>query len=288
MKLGVITDGISRNLEHALTLMKQSGLEYAELQFIDEFEVGDMNDHQIAKVKNLVDHHEVKVSCISRHVFGGLPLKNVDLNSANYKDQIDALKRCIKMAKALNCDTVRTMSFSKEMIIFGSHGADVWNVSTGAWQKLVALMAGAVETAEKENITLVVETGNNAMITSAWLARKLINELGSKHLKLLWDPCNSLYCAEKAYPDAYEAIGVENIGHIHLKDSFINIPHATVECTALNKGDMAPYLSDIADALRRDNYQGSISLESVYRPSNATFEDGFKESLPIFLELFKK
>ena len=150
MKLGVITDGISRNLEHALTLMKQSGLEHAELQFIDEFEVGDMNDHQIAKVKNLVDHHEVKVSCISRHVFGGLPLKNIDLNSANYKDQIDALKRCIKMAKALNCDTVRTMSFSKEMIIFGSHGADVWNVSTGAWQKLVALMAGAVEIAISE------------------------------------------------------------------------------------------------------------------------------------------
>ena len=63
MKLGVITDGISRNLEHALTLMKQSGLEYAELQFIDEFEVGDMNDQQVSKVKNLVDHHEVKVSC---------------------------------------------------------------------------------------------------------------------------------------------------------------------------------------------------------------------------------
>lgn len=71
MKLGVITDGISRNLEHALTLMKQSGLEYAELQFIDEFEVGDMNDQQVSKVKNLVDHHEVKVSCISRHIFGG-------------------------------------------------------------------------------------------------------------------------------------------------------------------------------------------------------------------------
>ena len=49
MKLGVITDGISRNLEHALTLMKQSGLEYAELQFIDEFEVGDMNDQQVSK-----------------------------------------------------------------------------------------------------------------------------------------------------------------------------------------------------------------------------------------------
>jgi hypothetical protein len=36
----------------------------------------------------------------------------------------------------------------------------------------------------------------------------------------------------------------------------------------------------------RDNYQGSISLESVYRPDNGTFEDGFWECLPEFKRLF--
>ncbi|MCR9058045.1 MAG: hypothetical protein NXI02_11980 [Rhodobacteraceae bacterium] len=33
MKLGVICDGISRDLKHALTVMDEFGLDYAELQF---------------------------------------------------------------------------------------------------------------------------------------------------------------------------------------------------------------------------------------------------------------
>ena len=173
MKLGVITDGISRNLEYALSVMRQSGLEYAELQYIHDKEVGDLNDRELADVQQLVKAHEVEVSCISRHIFGGLSVNAVDRSSPIYQTHIEALKRCIQMAKALECPIVRTMSFRKEMILFGSHGADVWNVSSGTWNKFVSLMEGAVEVAEKEDITLVVETGNNALITSAWLGRKL-------------------------------------------------------------------------------------------------------------------
>jgi hypothetical protein len=33
-KLGVITDGISRDFEHALKVMAQAGLDYAELQYL--------------------------------------------------------------------------------------------------------------------------------------------------------------------------------------------------------------------------------------------------------------
>jgi hypothetical protein len=46
--------------------------------------------------------------------------------------------------------------------------------------------------AEEEGIKLVVETGNNAMITSARLSLKLMDELGTDKLRLLWDPANSL------------------------------------------------------------------------------------------------
>jgi hypothetical protein len=49
---------------------------------------------------------------------------------------------------------------------------------------------------------------------------------------------------------------------------------------------MAPYLGEIAAALERDNYQGVVSLESVFRPDNGTFEDGFRTSLPMFKRLF--
>ena len=48
-----------------------------------------------------------------------------------------------------------------------------------------------------------------------------------------------------------------------------------------------PYLEPIAKALKRDNYQGVVSLESVYHPLNGTYEDGYRECLPKFKELFE-
>ena len=49
MKLGVITDGISRDLEHALQVMNETGLDYAELQFIWDKEIGDQTPEEIEK-----------------------------------------------------------------------------------------------------------------------------------------------------------------------------------------------------------------------------------------------
>ena len=285
-RLGVITDGISRDLEHALDVMNEFELEYAELQFVWDREVGDLSAAQVGRVQDLVRAHDVQVSCISRHIFGGVFLGEMEKNHSLYMEHIEVLKRCIDMAKGLDCPLVRVMSFRKEMILFGSHGAEDWVVSKGAWDKLLELMELPVRIAEEANVTLVVETGNNAMITSAFLARKLIDQLGSSRLQVLWDPCNSLYCNEKTYPDGYETIRENCLGHIHIKDAEMDIPKATVVFKALNTGHMAPYLDDLANALRSDAYDGVISLESVYRPEGGSFEDGFRASVGILKQLF--
>ena len=72
MKLGVITDGISRNLNHALKVMDEFNLEYAELQFVGDKEVGDHSNKEINDIKNLLDQFNKPVSCLSRHIFAGL------------------------------------------------------------------------------------------------------------------------------------------------------------------------------------------------------------------------
>ena len=285
-KLGVIVDGISQDFEYALGIMNEFELEYAELQFLWGKEVGDLNPAEVDKVKALVNAYGVKVSCISRHIFGGLLMSEMHQDNSVYLEHLDALRRCIDMAKALDCSLVRVMSFRKEMILFGSHGADDWVVSEGAWDKLVSLMELPTRIAEDSGITLVVETGNNAMITSAYLARKLIDQLGTDWLKVLWDPCNSLYCDEKAYPDGYTLLRDGYLGHVHIKDAIVDIPKATVQCTALNTGNMATYLGDLANALREDKYNGVVSLESVYRPDGGSFEDGFRMSADVLKQLF--
>lgn len=289
MKLGVITDGISRDPQRAFAVMNEFGLEYAELQYIDELEVGDLNDAQTARLKDLLQAHGLKAPCVSRHVFAGLPVADLERDSPVYRQQLDGLRRCIDFARALDCPLVRVMSFRKEMILFGANGADQWIVTSGAWDKLLHLMAPAVELAEQMDAQLVVENGNNAMITSAWLGRKLIEELGTTRLKLLWDPGNGLYCNEPAWPDAYDALQGRDgslLGHVHIKDVVVNIPRARSDFVPFGHGDIGPRLPTIAAALKRDGYEGVVSLESVYRPPGGTFEDGFRASVGRFMEWY--
>jgi len=284
-KLGVITDGINLDLEHALRVMQKNGLNQAELQFLGDKEVGDLSGDELMKTKQLVDQYDMQISCISRHNFAGLGVHEVSVGDTNYNHHMDKLKQCIGMAQQFNAPLVRIMSFRKEMVLFGEDGAEKWNVSAGAWEKLVELMGPAVELAEKENIMLVVETGNNAMITSCFLGCKLIDDLGTEHLKILWDPANALYCGENPM-DTFNSMSEGYLGHIHMKDVNVAIHQASIKCVALGKGQMAPYLPQIADKIKQMNYKGAISLESVYRPKNGSFEDGFHSSITLFKELF--
>ena len=63
MKLGVICDGISRDLKHAVDVMDEFGLEYAELQFVGDKEVGDHSAQEIREalegIRRLVIPEEV-------------------------------------------------------------------------------------------------------------------------------------------------------------------------------------------------------------------------------------
>ena len=76
MKLGVICDGISRDLEHAVNVMDEFDLEYAELQFVGDREVGDHSIDEINQIRKLLYDRGKKVSCLSRHIFAGLTTSN--------------------------------------------------------------------------------------------------------------------------------------------------------------------------------------------------------------------
>ena len=284
-RLAVITDGISRKLERALDVMREHGIRNAELQHVWDREVGDLGDRRLGRVQDLLRQYEMEVCCLSRHNFAGIAVGQTEIGDVAHARHMDALRRCIAEAKALDCGLVRIMSFRKEMILFGSGGAEEWNVATGAWDSLKRLLVPAVELAETQGVTLVVETGNNAMITSGHLARRLVEEMGSARLQVLWDPGNSLYCAEPAYPDGYEAVR-DCLAHVHVKDLHVDIPRATVRQCRFGEGQMSNHFDAIAAGLARDGYTGVVSFESVYRPPGGTFEDGFRASFPAFRATF--
>lgn len=286
MKLGVICDGISRDLVHTVDVMDEFGLDYAELQFVGEKEVGDHSAAEIAEINALLRDRGKPVSCLSRHVFAGLTTANVPGDEAHTR-HMDALKRVIDMAHIVGAPFVRIMTNKKEQILWGHGGAEKWNVAHGAWDKTLPLIAPAVDLARAEGVTLVVETGNGTMVNSNYTARKLIDNLGAKDvLKVLWDPANNCWCHERAFPDGYAEVKDGYLGHVHIKDVTVDTPRATLSVRRMGEGQLADQFAPMAEALRNDGYDGVISLESVYHPGNGDFEAGFRECIGLFKELF--
>lgn len=286
MKLGVICDGISRDLGHTVDVMDEFGLDYAELQFVGDKEVGDHSAQEIKDIDTLLRDRGKPVSCLSRHVFAGLTTANVPGDAAHTR-HMDALKRVIEMAHIVGSPLVRIMTNKKEQILWGENGAEKWNVAHGAWDKTLPLIAPSVELARSEGITLVVETGNGTMVNSNYTARKLIDDLNAKDvLKVLWDPANNCWCHERAYPDGYDELADGYLGHIHIKDVKVDTPRARLTVTEMGKGQLADQFQPISNALQRDGYEGVISFESVYHPGNGDFEAGFRASIRTFKTLF--
>lgn len=286
MKLGVICDGISRDLAHAVDVMDEFGLDHAELQFVGEKEVGDHSPAEIRDIDALLRDRDKPVSCLSRHVFAGLTTANAPGDPAHTR-HMDALRRVIDMAHVVGSPLVRIMTNKKEQILWGKNGAEKWNVAHGAWDKTLELIAPALDVARDGGVTLVVETGNGTMVNSNYTARRLIDDLDAKDvLQVLWDPANNCWCHEQAWPDGYDEVKDGYLGHVHIKDVQVDTPRATLEVRRMGEGQLADQFQPLADALRSDGYDGVISFESVYHPGNGDFEAGFRLCVDRFREVF--
>jgi sugar phosphate isomerase/epimerase len=286
VKLGVICDGISRDLAHAVDVMNEFDLDYAELQFVGDTEVGDHSAAEVRDIDALLRDRGKPVSCLSRHVFAGMTTANRP-GDALHTRHMEALKRVIDMAHIVGSPLVRIMTQKKEQILWGRNGAEKWNVAHGAWDTMAPMIAPAVDLARAEGVTLVVETGNGTMVNSNYTARKLIDELGARDaLKVLWDPGNNCWCHELAYPDGYEAVRGGYLAHIHIKDVQVDTPRATLEVREMGKGQLGPLFQPMADALRADGYDGVISFESVYHAGDGDFEAGFRACIDRFKAIF--
>ena len=112
MKLGVICDGISRDLEHTITVMNEFDLTYAELQFVWDHEVGDHSAEEIKKIDQICRDNGKPVSCLSRHIFAGMSTENRP-GDALHQKHIDALKRVVDICLLYTSPSPRDLSTSR-------------------------------------------------------------------------------------------------------------------------------------------------------------------------------
>jgi sugar phosphate isomerase/epimerase len=136
------------------------------------------------------------------------------------------------------------------------------NATPEAWQDLTASMQAALQTASEHNVTLAVEPEVSNVVDSAAKARRLLDEMGSPHLKIIMDaanlfPAGTLGHQHRILDEAFSLLG-EDIVLAHAKD-LSHDGEAGHEAAGTGLLDYDYYLS----LLRDSGFAGPLLLHSL-------------------------
>ncbi len=256
-RLSVITDEISQDLDIALQLAKEYGLDAIELRTAYDkgpfdFSAEDM-DNMAAKIRAA----GLAVSAISAPVFK-CGIHNTDELALHSK----GLDNCIRLADKLGTDTIRSFAFWKE----------------GPLDDALALIAERyqepIRKVKNAGMRLALESDPSVYTRGAHELKKVLDSIGCAQVGALWDPGNNIYSpdAEIPYPNGYEMIK-NNLFHVHLKDAVLDENGLPVGCVF--GGGLVDFKGQLT-ALAADGYTGYLAVETHYRHSSVLSKESLE------------
>lgn len=282
-KLSVITDEITQDLGHALEIASgEFGLGYVELRTMWNKNVINLDEKETAEVRRLLEKHGLQVTDIASPLFKtdwpGAPKSNYSPEKPqfgadySYAQQGEVLERSIAAAKALGTDRVRCFDF--------------WRLDDPKPFRAAMdekLRETAVAAAAK-NITLLLENEFGCNTATGAEAARTLKAVSASNFKLNWDPGNAAYRGEVAFPDGFNNLPKDRIGHMHCKD-VARKADGSYEWAAMGRG-LIDYESQFRSLLQ-SGYSGTVSLETHWRgPGSA--EESSRQSMAGMKALLKK
>ncbi len=255
-RVAVINDEISQDFGHSCEVASRDfGMGWMELRGMWKKNIVNLDEKEVAEARRILEKYQLKVTDIASPLFkvdwpGAPKSKFSEAKSfgANFtlSQQDGVLERAMEMAKAFGTDRVRCFDFWRlqDQVPYRSAINDK--------------LREAADKAAKKGIILVLENEYACNTATGAEAAKVLAEVRSPSLMLNWDPGNAAARGETAYPDGYNLLPKDRIGHCHCKD-------------AVKKGkhyDWAPMGGGIIDwegqfkALKRDGYHFAVSLET--------------------------
>jgi L-ribulose-5-phosphate 3-epimerase len=112
---------------------------------------------------------------------------------------------------------------------------------------------------------------------------KALAAVKNENFMLNWDPGNAAAAGENPFPDCYQLLPKERIGHCHCKDVTKKSDGKGYEWAPVGKGTI-DWIGQFT-ALKRDGYHLTVSLETHWRGAGTPEESsrqswaGMKEAL---------
>ncbi|HXY23879.1 MAG TPA: sugar phosphate isomerase/epimerase family protein [Candidatus Acidoferrum sp.] len=282
-KLSVITDEITQDFGHALEIASHEfGLGHVELRTLWDKNIINLNEKELAEARRLLEKFELRVTDIASPLFKtdwpGAPKSQYSPGKPQYgadytfEQQGEVLERSIAVAKALGTDRIRCFDF--------------WRLEDpkpfrGAMDEKLHETAAAVA---PKNITLLLENEFACNTATGAEAGRTLRAVTAPNFKLNWDPGNAAYRGETAFPDGFEKIPEDRIGHMHCKD-VVRKADGGFEWAAMGRG-LIDYEGQFR-AMLKMGYTGTMSLETHWRGAGSA-EESSRQSMAGMKALLKK
>lgn len=271
MKIGIFCDEISQDFGHALEVIKELGVEYVELRSMWGKNLMDLSPNELKRVKELIERRNLKVSAIAspflKCQLKGKPNKVLgDTHLAqgkSYTEHLKILEHSFELAKVFGTNIVRVFSFWRK-----------GNLTEEILEEIVQRFKTPIRRAEDKNVILALENEHDCFIGSGKESRRFLESISSKNVGLIWDPGNAYFTGEVPYPDGYNLVK-DQIVHVHIKDAGKDEKGKPI-WLPVGKGEID--FRGQFQALKEDNFQGVISLETHYIPEGGSAEEGTRES----------
>jgi len=272
-RVAVINDEITQDFGRACEVAaKEFGMDWIELRGMWSKNILNLDAKEIAEARSILERNKLRVTDIASPLFKvdwkGAPQSKYSPKRDQFKadftfdQQDEVLERSIELAKAFNTDRVRCFDF--------------WRLDdqTPYRAAMNEKLLDAANTAGKKGVLLVLENEPSCNTASGAEAAKVLAAVKSPHLMLNWDPGNASERGEIPYPDGYELLPKDRIGHCHCKDS-AKKPDGKYAWAPMGGGAI-DWVGQFK-ALNRDGYRFAVSLETHWRGAG-TPEESTRES----------
>lgn len=251
----------------AIELFANLGFEGTEIVCRDDYECGvslDTNEKEAKKLSKFVSSYNMKFACLTPYV--------TELNSPDSQirgKEKEKMKKCIRLANYLNCKVIRTYGGS----YFPEEGKKIYEEKKRIF---IHCMQELGKYVQDFNICLAIENHFNTLTYDATHTVKVVSEINSPGVGILYDQANLGFIGAEDYKEAIN-IQAPYILHVHVKDfafkgkeRIFRSPYVTktkeseriVRSKVIGEG-IVPWPATIK-LLKKIEYKGFLSLEYEY------------------------
>jgi len=281
-RIAVINDEIGQDFGHVVDVAsREFCMQWIELRGMWNKNILKLDSKEVEEARQILEKAKMRVTDIASPVFKvdwpGAPLSKAaerrDTFNADFtfKQQDELLDRSFELAKAFNTDRVRIFDF--------------WRLDdqTPYRAAIDDKMREATDKAAKKNIILILENEFACNTATGAEAGRLLSAVKNRNFMVNWDPGNAAMRGENAFPDGYNQLAKDRIGHVHCKD-IQKKPNGDGQAWAAMGRGTIDWTGQFR-ALKQQGYKYATSLETHWRgagtPEESTRQSwaGMKEEL---------